>query len=57
MDFYTPFLINNEKYDGEVSLNNRADFYSYELSLNDWVIKQTDLFTILGHTITQQHLI
>jgi hypothetical protein len=57
MDFYTPFLINNEKYNGEVSLNNWADFYSYELSLNDWVIKQTDLFTILGHTITQQHLI
>jgi hypothetical protein len=35
MDFYMPFLINNEKYDSEVSLNNRADFYSYELSLND----------------------
>jgi hypothetical protein len=57
MDFYMPFLINNEKYDSEVSLNNRADFYSYELSLNDWVIKQTDLLAILGHTVAQQHLI
>jgi hypothetical protein len=52
MDFYTPFLIDNEKYDGEVSLNNRADFYSYESSLNDRIIKRTDLFIILNHTVT-----
>jgi hypothetical protein len=29
MDFYTCFLIDNKKYDGEVSLNNRTDFYSF----------------------------
>jgi hypothetical protein len=31
--------------------------YHHESSLNDRVVKQTDLFTTLDHTVTQQPLI